>query len=113
MDRNRLVIDLTGLKFWGSLVIMLAAVVGIAWGMVSFVGERVFESELQRFHTVAQPAIIREVDERIERARLSNLQERTSQLAQINEKLGRIDQHSIDVDARLSRIENLLLGLRR
>ena len=113
MDRNRLVIDLTGLKFWGSLVIMLAAVSGIAWGMVSFVGERVFEGELERFHTVAQPAIIKVIDERIEKARLSNLQERTYQLAEINEKLGRLDEHSIDIDARLSRIENLLLGLRK
>lgn len=105
-------INLTGVRFGLAIILQILAIVGISWGAVQWAGGTIFEKQLDRFHEKAQPSIERIIDDKIEIHRYEATEEYNNDLGEINERLGRIDEHSKDVDRRLINIEQLLWDLK-
>jgi hypothetical protein len=104
-------VNLSGVKFYASVIIAVATVLVLAWGTVSWAGSQIFDRRLKEFHGVVQPQINRSIDQKIEEHHVRAMGEYTAERAESNERLAKIEQQMKDQQARLSRIEDLLWEL--
>jgi hypothetical protein len=98
-------IDLTNVQFYVTLIIGVAAVIGIAWTTNAWVSEKIFHDELDKFHEVAVPEIQMMIDSSIKsHADVAQLSYERD-LGALKEQLAVIRQHTSDIDARFIRME--------
>ena len=58
-------LNLRGVRFYLSLIVLVATIFGISHAAVSTTGRRIFHDQLQEFHERAMPSISLLVDEKI------------------------------------------------
>lgn len=99
-----------------AVLVSLVVLRGAVYASVQDVAGEEFRIQLEKFHSQAQPAIRRMVDERIAaaqerqiaacaRSRLDDERAQATELRDISETLGRLDERLASIERRLDRMD--------
>lgn len=101
-------LNLSGLKFYLSLLIAVATVITIALSAATVVGQHIFDKELDRFHEKAVPEIGLLIDAAIAQHRAEAVLEYTVNSKDLERQLAVIEEKLAETDRRIARIEVML-----
>lgn len=99
-------LNLRGVRFYLSLVVMVLTIVGISWGAVKTTGRHVFQEELQRFHTEAVPLLDAKIKIAVEQHRVE---------AQLQDQVEyqKLERRLIAIEGKLEAEHDRIVGMER